>query len=133
MARQQQLEVFDGVAAAAMVGDLRSAFVAGKTRSYEWRVKQLEAMARMMDERESEIVEALRSDLNKPEFESVLYEVILPSLSLVNLHFSLSFLSFCCISMNSRFQIWKMFVFPCQINKFWLSVRIIKILFSPED
>lgn len=31
----------------------------------------------MLDEREGEIVEALRSDLNKPEFESLVYEVAL--------------------------------------------------------
>lgn len=70
-------KVFDGDAAVAMMRDLRSGFAAGRTRSYEWRVEQLKAMCRMMDEREQEIVEALRLDLNKPEFESVLYEIML--------------------------------------------------------
>ncbi|KAL8167226.1 hypothetical protein V2J09_008725 [Rumex salicifolius] len=70
-------EVFDGDAAVAMMRDLRSTFAAGRTRSYEWRVEQLKAILRMMDEREQEIAEALRLDLNKPEFESVLYEIML--------------------------------------------------------
>lgn len=61
--------------AAAMVAELRRNFASGKTRSYEWRVTQLKKIVKMVEERESEIVDALRSDLNKPAFESVVYEV----------------------------------------------------------
>lgn len=68
---------FAGEEATAMVSELRRTFSTGKTRSYEWRVAQLKSIAKMVNERETEIVEALRSDLNKPEFESVLYEVSL--------------------------------------------------------
>ena len=61
--------------AAAMVAELRGTFTSGKTRSYEWRISQLKGILKMMEDNENEIVDALRSDLNKPAFESVLYEV----------------------------------------------------------
>ncbi|GAB2252265.1 hypothetical protein Droror1_Dr00005112 [Drosera rotundifolia] len=69
-------KAFDAEAAAAMTAELRAAFGAGRTRSYEWRVEQLNAIVKMMEDREREIVDALRSDLGKPEFESVLYEIV---------------------------------------------------------
>ncbi|KAL9173194.1 hypothetical protein ABFS82_03G097400 [Erythranthe guttata] len=56
--------------------DLRSAYAAGKTRPYEWRVSQLEALLKLTTRHEREIVEALRSDLNKPEYESVIHETV---------------------------------------------------------
>ncbi|GAB2289840.1 Aldehyde dehydrogenase 3 member H1 [Dionaea muscipula] len=68
-------QALDAEATASMVRELRGAFSTGKTRSYQWRVSQLKAIIRMMDEREKEIVDALRADLNKPEFESMLYEI----------------------------------------------------------
>lgn len=66
---------FSGEDAAAMVAELRGTFMSGKTRSYEWRISQLKGILKMMEDNENEIVDALRSDLNKPAFESVLYEV----------------------------------------------------------
>ena len=66
---------FGGEEAAALVTELRETFSTGRTRSYEWRVTQLKSIVKLVEEREDEIVQALRSDLNKPEFESVLYEV----------------------------------------------------------
>ncbi|KAL8171945.1 hypothetical protein V2J09_023749 [Rumex salicifolius] len=68
---------FDAADASTMMTELRSAFAAGRTSSYEWRVEQLKAIHRMIEEREQEIIEALRLDLNKPVFESVLYEIVL--------------------------------------------------------
>ncbi|XP_021743693.1 aldehyde dehydrogenase family 3 member H1-like isoform X1 [Chenopodium quinoa] len=66
---------FGGEDAAEMVTELRRNFVSGKTRSYEWRVTQLKSIVKFVEERETEIVDALRSDINKPEFESVLFEI----------------------------------------------------------
>ncbi|CAO2834503.1 unnamed protein product [Amaranthus hypochondriacus] len=66
---------FSGEDAAAMVTELRGTFMSGKTRSYEWRISQLKGILKMMEDNENEIVDALRSDLNKPAFESVLYEI----------------------------------------------------------
>ncbi|XP_057974019.1 aldehyde dehydrogenase family 3 member H1-like isoform X1 [Malania oleifera] len=66
---------FDGDAASALVTELRGAFASGKTRSYQWRVTQLKGLVKMVDDRERDIVDALRADLSKPELESVVYEI----------------------------------------------------------
>lgn len=66
---------FDGKAAAELVGKLRQSFWNGKTRSYDWRADQLRSIARMLVEKERDIIEALREDLNKPEMESFIHEV----------------------------------------------------------
>lgn len=43
----------------------RNAFNSGKTRSLEFRTQQLEALGRLIKEREKDIVDALHADLNK--------------------------------------------------------------------
>lgn len=65
---------FDSKAASSLVAELRGAFASGTTRSYQWRESQLRGLLRMTDEHEQDITAALRSDLGKPELESVLYE-----------------------------------------------------------
>ncbi|XP_078157156.1 aldehyde dehydrogenase family 3 member H1-like isoform X2 [Carex rostrata] len=60
-----------------LVNGLRRSFQAGKTRSYKWRVAQLEGILRMMNEREKEIMEALWTDLAKPKTEAYLHEISL--------------------------------------------------------
>ena len=67
--------VFDTESAKELVKQLRANFVAGKTKSYEWRRTQLNSMLKMMEENEPQIVAALRDDLSKPELESSIYEV----------------------------------------------------------
>ena len=67
--------VFDAESAKDVVKELRASFVAGKTKSYEWRRTQLKAMLKMMEENEPQIVVALHCDLSKPELESSIYEV----------------------------------------------------------
>ncbi|TXG53001.1 hypothetical protein EZV62_022170 [Acer yangbiense] len=67
--------LFDEEAATSLVKELRASFTNGKTRSYDWRVTQLKSMLKMIDEREQEIVTALRDDLSKPELESTVYEM----------------------------------------------------------
>ena len=47
----------------------------GRTRPVEWRVKQLEALLKMMDENEKIICEALYKDLRKPKQESMALEI----------------------------------------------------------
>lgn len=66
---------FDSVAATDLVSELRVNFMKGTTCGYEWRVSQLKSMIKMLEDREPEIVECLRQDLDKPEFESSIYEV----------------------------------------------------------
>lgn len=55
--------------------DLRAVYNTGKTKTYEWRVSQLKALVKIATHHEKEIVEALRSDLNKPEHEAFIMEV----------------------------------------------------------
>ncbi|XP_022773280.1 aldehyde dehydrogenase family 3 member H1-like [Durio zibethinus] len=71
----KEKEVFDSESAKELVKELRASFVAGKTKSYEWRRTQLKAMLKMMEENEPQIVAALRDDLSKPELESSIYEI----------------------------------------------------------
>ncbi|KAE8666642.1 Aldehyde dehydrogenase family 3 member I1 [Hibiscus syriacus] len=73
--KSEDKAVFDTDSANQMVNKLRASFVAGKTKSYEWRVSQLIAMLNMMEESEPQIVSALRDDLSKPELESSIYEI----------------------------------------------------------
>ncbi|EPS67420.1 aldehyde dehydrogenase, partial [Genlisea aurea] len=63
------------VDAEALVGELRSTFASGRTRSFDWRVSQLKAFIKILTYHEEEIVEALRSDLNKPQLEAVVHEI----------------------------------------------------------
>ncbi|KAH9757060.1 Aldehyde dehydrogenase family 3 member H1 [Citrus sinensis] len=70
-------EVFDAEAASLFVKELRGTFASGKTKSYGWRVSQLKSLMKMLNEREPDIVDALRQDLDKPELESSIYEVAL--------------------------------------------------------
>jgi aldehyde dehydrogenase (NAD+) len=54
---------------AELVNGLRAAFNRGHTRPMAWRRSQLEALLRVLDENESELVRALQEDLGKPELE----------------------------------------------------------------
>jgi len=60
---------------ATMFADLETTFESEKTMSLDWRKQQLEALERMMAERESEILEALNKDLGKHPFEAWFTEV----------------------------------------------------------
>lgn len=60
---------------AEVVTELKATYTSGKTKSYEWRESQLKALIKMANDHEKEIIEALRSDLNKPEFEAFVHEV----------------------------------------------------------
>ncbi|XP_011074837.1 aldehyde dehydrogenase [Sesamum indicum] len=58
-----------------VVKELRSTYTSGKTKTLEWRASQLKAIIRIATHHENEIVEALRSDLKKPELESFVHEI----------------------------------------------------------
>ncbi|KAI4330095.1 hypothetical protein MLD38_028402 [Melastoma candidum] len=74
---EEKGQAFDSRKAEALVRDLRSRFEDGRTRSYEWRVFQLKAIARMVKEREKDILGALMTDLSKPELEAFVTEISL--------------------------------------------------------
>ncbi|KAL1561221.1 aldehyde dehydrogenase (NAD(+)) [Salvia divinorum] len=63
------------VEAEAAARELRATYATGKTKSFEWRSSQLKAIQKIVSLHSDEIVEALRSDLQKPEFESVVHEI----------------------------------------------------------
>lgn len=53
----------------------RAAFAAGKSKSIEWRLQQLESLERMMVDHEQKLATALESDLGKSYTEAWLYEI----------------------------------------------------------
>lgn len=72
---EERRVVFGSREASALAEELRASFGSGKTRSYEWRVSQLKKLERVTEYHEAEIIQALSSDLSKPEFESFVQEV----------------------------------------------------------
>lgn len=59
---------------AAIVARLRSTYNSGRTRPYEWRLRQLDAIRKMLVDREDEILDALHVDLGRPRLESFIGE-----------------------------------------------------------
>ncbi|XP_069485028.1 aldehyde dehydrogenase family 3 member B1 isoform X2 [Ambystoma mexicanum] len=62
---------------ADIVGRLRASFDAGKTRSLEFRLAQIQSLGKLLEENKAAINEALLQDLNKPAFETELSEISL--------------------------------------------------------
>lgn len=54
---------------------MRETFRTGRTRSEEWRRSQLQALGRLIAEREEELLAALAADLGKPPFEAWLTDL----------------------------------------------------------
>ncbi|KAL1533608.1 aldehyde dehydrogenase (NAD(+)) [Salvia divinorum] len=54
---------------------LRAVYTSGKTRTYEWRVSQLNAMLKIATRHEKDFVVALNSDLGKHEHEAFIHEI----------------------------------------------------------
>lgn len=72
---KEPISAFNGKEAVLLVDELRNNFNTGRTKSYEWRISQLQNIAKMIDEKERSITEALYQDLSKPELEAFLAEV----------------------------------------------------------
>ncbi|XP_061359961.1 aldehyde dehydrogenase family 3 member H1-like [Gastrolobium bilobum] len=68
-------KVFDAETASLLVKELRGSFASGRTRSHEWRVSQVKALLKFLVDHEDQIVDALLSDLARPPFETVVYEI----------------------------------------------------------
>src|SRR5687767_790678 len=62
------------VSAAQTIDHLRTTFVQGRTRPLAWRRQQLLRLENLMQEAENEFAEALRIDLGKGRFETVMAE-----------------------------------------------------------
>jgi aldehyde dehydrogenase (NAD+) len=65
----------DTVDAATVVGRLRAAHATGFTLPLSWRLAQLDAMRRMLDENGAQLEEALGADLGRPGIESFIAEI----------------------------------------------------------
>lgn len=59
----------------AVVEKARNAFNSGVTKSYSFRLKQIKALLRLIEENEEQIANAIRDDTHKPIFEAVVFEV----------------------------------------------------------
>jgi len=59
----------------SVLARLRESFKKGITLSVEWRISQLKAINRMLEENEQVFLDALKADLNKPFQESVIAEI----------------------------------------------------------
>jgi aldehyde dehydrogenase (NAD+) len=57
------------------VAQLRATFRSGRTRPLEWRIGQLEALVRLMSEREAEFAAALQKDLGRDGFNAWLADI----------------------------------------------------------
>ncbi|XP_042746898.1 aldehyde dehydrogenase family 3 member B1-like, partial [Lagopus leucura] len=62
---------------AGLVSQLRAAWLSGRTRSLEYRMAQLEALGRFLEEKKQDILEAAALDMRKPPFEAEFSEVLL--------------------------------------------------------
>ena len=60
---------------ASTVATLRATYRSGVTRPLAWRRRQLEQLARMLEENEGEFLEALRVDLGKPAVEGFITDI----------------------------------------------------------
>lgn len=55
---------------APLVHELRRSFRAGRSRSFEWRQRQLDGLQRFIEERKDDLTAALVEDLGKPPLEA---------------------------------------------------------------
>lgn len=58
-----------------VLADIRRVFATGRTRSLDWRLKQLQGIERLCEERETDIAEALAADLGRTPVEAWLGDV----------------------------------------------------------
>ncbi len=54
--------------------DLRQSFNNGKTKSIEWRKKQLEQLYKMCDEQKGAFASAANADFHRPNFETLILD-----------------------------------------------------------
>ncbi|KAF3439291.1 hypothetical protein FNV43_RR17567 [Rhamnella rubrinervis] len=72
---EEKREIFDVEKARSLVKELQGVFNSGRTKSYEWRISQLNSISKMLDEKEKDITSALYKDLSKPEIEAFVSEI----------------------------------------------------------
>ncbi|XP_076222458.1 aldehyde dehydrogenase type III isoform X2 [Nomia melanderi] len=60
-----------------LVERLRNNFFSGKTKSLEWRIKQLKQIDLMLEECKNDIISALTTDLRRCKFETIALELLI--------------------------------------------------------
>lgn len=60
---------------ALMVADARNAFNSGITKSYDFRLKQIKALLKLIENNEDKLCAAITEDLRKPKFEAIVFEI----------------------------------------------------------
>ncbi len=58
-----------------IVAETRAVFDQGRTRSIDWRVRQIKQMKKLVEENKDKICAALHADLRRPTLEGVIMEV----------------------------------------------------------
>lgn len=61
---------------ARIVAGTRAVFTSGRTRSYDWRARQLAGLSRLLDEGVSDIARAIEADLGRSPFEARLFDIV---------------------------------------------------------
>eukprot|EP00928_Gymnodinium_smaydae_P038262 TRINITY_DN26424_c0_g6_i1.p1 TRINITY_DN26424_c0_g6~~TRINITY_DN26424_c0_g6_i1.p1 ORF type:complete len:558 (-),score=135.06 TRINITY_DN26424_c0_g6_i1:232-1905(-) len=61
-----------------LVEEMRTSFNAGITMPISKRLEQLHALKRLLEENEEAIKTALKEDLNRPHFEGLVYDILVP-------------------------------------------------------
>ncbi len=57
------------------IDELKRTFSTGRTKTYKWRIEQLQALKRLLEEKSKDIAKALNQDLAKSESEAWLTEI----------------------------------------------------------
>lgn len=63
----------------ALMARLRAFYATGATRDAAWRIRQLEALKRLLAERERDLVEAVKADLGRNDFDAWFGDVAPPA------------------------------------------------------
>ncbi|KAH7520552.1 hypothetical protein FEM48_Zijuj08G0156100 [Ziziphus jujuba var. spinosa] len=71
----EEKKTFDSDEATLLLKDLQKVFRSGRTKSYEWRISQLNSILKMLKEKEKDITDAIYKDLSKPQLESFVSEI----------------------------------------------------------
>uniref|UniRef100_A0A8D2MCC8 Uncharacterized protein n=1 Tax=Zonotrichia albicollis TaxID=44394 RepID=A0A8D2MCC8_ZONAL len=66
-----------------LVSHLRASWLSGKTRPMEYRVAQLEALGRFLDDKKQEILEATELDMGKELLDDLLEILLISTLWII--------------------------------------------------
>lgn len=71
---QSTIDLMSSADVAQCIKDAKEAFQTGRTKDVKFRKEQIKKMMKMLDENKDILCDALKADLNKPPFETILCE-----------------------------------------------------------